>query len=204
MLLLRQALQHIVSENGRVTFHANYEFELCLTVMGDSAIIPWRVLGIEILVMDKETGDGKDLVHPLQVNYLQELVQSRLIDNNKPIIDAFNVLRKFVVFFSKILKVFFIADSFCLSLQLEVLHAQAVRLIRERLGDFIRIEEYIPGKRLSILYWRDLSQADSKHTCKLSVEIDSQDQAKLLQVQHQPELGEKEAAAANEAIKVRD
>lgn len=61
--------------------------------MGDSASIPWRVLGIEILVVDKETGDGKDLVHPLQINYLQELIQSRLIDNNKPIIDAFNVLR---------------------------------------------------------------------------------------------------------------
>lgn len=154
--------------------------------MGDSATIPWRVLSVEILVMDKETGDGKDLVHPLQINYLQELVQTRLLDNSKPLLDAYNVLH-----------------SFCLSLQLEVLHAQAIRLGRERLGDFIRIEEYSPGKKLTILYWKDLAVPDSKHICKLIIEIDGNEQIKPLQVYHHPEMGEKETVQANEAIKVR-
>lgn len=87
----------VLLENGRVTFHVNYEFELCLTLMGDSATIPWRVLSIDILVLDKETGDGRDLVHPLQIVYLQELVQSRLIDNHRPLVDAYIVLRKIVL-----------------------------------------------------------------------------------------------------------
>lgn len=48
----------------------------------------------------------------------------------------------------------FLLDSFCLSLQLEVLHAQAIRLSRERLGEFIKTDEYCPGRRLSLNYWR--------------------------------------------------
>lgn len=38
------------------------EFEATLTVMGDDPDIPWRLLKLEILVEDKETG-GKACVH---------------------------------------------------------------------------------------------------------------------------------------------
>lgn len=41
---------------GRVTFHIEHEFEVSLTVMGDGPNVPWRLLEIEILVEDKETG----------------------------------------------------------------------------------------------------------------------------------------------------
>jgi hypothetical protein len=33
-----------------------HEFEVSLTVMGDGPNIPWRLLDIDILVEDKETG----------------------------------------------------------------------------------------------------------------------------------------------------
>lgn len=33
-----------------------HEFEVSLTVMGDGQNIPWRLLDIDILVEDKETG----------------------------------------------------------------------------------------------------------------------------------------------------
>ena len=36
-------------------------------MMGDGPTVPWTLLEIEILVEDKETGEGKSLVHPLQV-----------------------------------------------------------------------------------------------------------------------------------------
>lgn len=39
------------------------EFEATLTVMGDDPDIPWRLLKLEILVEDKETG-GKSCTHP--------------------------------------------------------------------------------------------------------------------------------------------
>lgn len=42
--------------NGRVTFEVKHEFSVALTVMGDSPNVPWRLLDIDILVEDKETG----------------------------------------------------------------------------------------------------------------------------------------------------
>lgn len=70
--------------------------------MGDSAVIPWRVLNVDILVMDKETGDGRELVHPRQIIYIQDLVQSRLIDNSRPLVDAYIVLRKYTLFLNRL------------------------------------------------------------------------------------------------------
>lgn len=55
-------------ENGRVKFTVEHEFEVSLTLMGDSITEPWRLLEIEILVEDKVTGDGKALVHRRQVS----------------------------------------------------------------------------------------------------------------------------------------
>lgn len=40
-------------------FRVEGEFEATLTVMGDDPDIPWRLLKLEILVEDKETG-GKE------------------------------------------------------------------------------------------------------------------------------------------------
>ena len=62
--------------------------------MGDGPNIPWRLLDIEILVEDPETGDGQALVHSLQVNYIHQLLQTRLMDNDKPLDDLYNCLRK--------------------------------------------------------------------------------------------------------------
>lgn len=102
------------SEHGRVTFHVDHEFEMSLTLMGDGPNIPWRVLSIDFLVEDKETGgklvhsrtdslsndafsistEGRDLVHPLQINFIQNLIQSRLNDNSKSLMDPYTVLRE--------------------------------------------------------------------------------------------------------------
>lgn len=49
-------------------FTVDHEFEVSLTLMGDSLSEPWRLLEIEVLVEDKETGDGKPLVHQMQVS----------------------------------------------------------------------------------------------------------------------------------------
>lgn len=49
-------MRNLKIECGRVTFHVEHEFEVSLTVMGDGPNIPWRLLDIDILVEDKETG----------------------------------------------------------------------------------------------------------------------------------------------------
>lgn len=55
---------YICVANGRVKFRVEGEFEATLTVMGDDPDIPWRLLKLEILVEDKETG-GKACSHPV-------------------------------------------------------------------------------------------------------------------------------------------
>lgn len=181
---LPSQMRNLKIEFGRVIFHVEHEFELSLTLMGDIPSLPWRVLNVDILVEDKETGGGKDLVHPLQIMYLQGLVQSRLTDNSKPLIDAYNTLH-----------------SFCLSLQLEVLQAQAFRLCRERLEDFIRIDEYSPGNRLLISYWKDNLINKEDKGFKLCVQIDSSEPTRPLQVIHFPELGLNASSESCLAIK---
>ena len=94
---------------------------------------------MKILVNDKETGEGKALMHPMQVGYVQQLLQAHLVENPKPLHQLYKVLH-----------------SLCQSLQLEVLYTQTVKLIGERLGDHIRVEEYMRGVCLTVSYWRDL------------------------------------------------
>ncbi|RMC06254.1 hypothetical protein DUI87_15685 [Hirundo rustica rustica] len=85
-------LANLTVANGRVKFRVEGEFEATLTVMGDDPDIPWRLLKLEILVEDKETGDGRALVHSMQINFIHQLVQSRLFADEKPLQDIQQVL----------------------------------------------------------------------------------------------------------------
>ncbi|CAD7082039.1 unnamed protein product [Hermetia illucens] len=191
LLRLNQVIQHrLVTGNllpqmrkfkikaGRVTFHVDHEFEVSLTVMGDGMNVPWRLLDIDILVEDKEIGDGKALVHSLQVNYIHQLIQARLVENKNALAEVYNCLH-----------------YFCQSLQLEVLYTQTLRLIMERLDDNIHVDEYIPGVKLTVSYWRELSNKDPKSELgfRLTVQSDPNETARPLAVTHVPSIGSKES-----------
>ncbi|XP_068142124.1 mediator of RNA polymerase II transcription subunit 14 isoform X2 [Drosophila tropicalis] len=169
--------------NGRVTFEVKHEFSVALTVMGDSPNVPWRLLDIDILVEDKETGDGKALVHPLQVNYIHQLIQARLVENPNALSEVYNCLH-----------------YFCQSLQLEVLYTQTLRLNYERLDENnITVEEYLPGVKLTVSYWRDLK---SELGYRLTVQSDPSEIGRPLAVVHVPSLGAKESAdVADRAVR---
>lgn len=200
LLRLNQVIQHrLVTGNlmpqmrrfkidaGRVTFHVEHEFEVSLTVMGDGPTVPWRLLDIEILVEDKETGDGKALVHTLQVNYIHQLIQARLVENQNALTEVYNCLH-----------------FFCQSLQLEVLYTQTLRLMRDRLDENIHVDEYIPGAKLTISYWRELTNKDPKSELgyRLTVQTDPNDSAKPLAVFHIPSIGNKESTeVADRAVR---
>ncbi|KAH0508772.1 Mediator of RNA polymerase II transcription subunit 14 [Microtus ochrogaster] len=87
-------LANLTVANGRVKFRVEGEFEATLTVMGDDPEVPWRLLKLEILVEDKETGDGRALVHSMQIDFIHQLVQSRLFDDEKPLQDMYNCLHQ--------------------------------------------------------------------------------------------------------------
>nr|XP_018906970.1 PREDICTED: mediator of RNA polymerase II transcription subunit 14 isoform X1 [Bemisia tabaci] len=199
LLRLNQVIQHrLVTSNllpqmrnlkiefGRVTFHVQNEFEVSLTIMGDGPNIPWRLLDIIILVQDKETGDGKSLVHPLQVQYIHQLLQARLVDHPNPLAEVYHCLH-----------------FFCQSLQLEVLYSQTLRLIRDRLEGLISVDEYFPGKCLAVSYWRRLTAEDPRSELgyKLTVLVDVHDPARPLSVQHVPNLSSKESEITDKAIR---
>ena len=78
--------------------------------------------------------------HPAftQVQYLHQFVQARLYEATQPLHDLYNVLH-----------------AFCLSLQLEVLFSQTMKLQQERLGDTITIDSYAVGSSLQLSYWRE-------------------------------------------------
>ncbi|XP_038050987.1 mediator of RNA polymerase II transcription subunit 14-like [Patiria miniata] len=171
--------------DGRVKFSVPQEFEATLTLMGDDPGIPWRLLNIEILVTDPDTGDGKALVHPMQINYIHQLLQSRLFGDENMLQDMYSCLH-----------------SFCQSLQLEVLHSQAQRLIRERWGEHVMIEKYMAGQCLTLAYWRSQTfNVDKPEEYSLSIGIDTNDTAKPLQINHNPPLSVEDANEVNRAIR---
>lgn len=70
-------------------------------------------------------------MHQLQVNYIHQLIQARLVENPKALSEVYNCLHQF-----------------CQSLQLKVLYTQTLRLSYERLDENINVEEYVPGVKI--------------------------------------------------------
>uniref|UniRef100_A0A8C8LPL9 Mediator of RNA polymerase II transcription subunit 14 n=1 Tax=Oncorhynchus tshawytscha TaxID=74940 RepID=A0A8C8LPL9_ONCTS len=181
-------LANLTVVNGRVKFRVEGEFEATLTVMGDDPDIPWRLLKLEILVEDKETGDCRALVHSMQVNFIHELVQSRLFADEKPLQDMYSCLH-----------------SFCLSLQLEVLHSQTLMLYRERWGDLVQVEHYMPAKCLTLAVWNQQVLGRKTGTAsvhKVTIKIDESDGSKPLQISHDPPLPACDSRLMERAMKI--
>lgn len=160
---IHPSMRNLKIELGRVIFHVENEFDLRLTVTGDSPTLPWRVLGIDLLVEDADTGEGRDLVHPGHHKLMEQLVQQKMNESQTPLVDVFAKLH-----------------NFCLSLQIEVLHDQTERLQRERLANSIKINEHIPGQELAITYW------GGKNI--LRIQTDQADLSRPLKLIHQPDL----------------
>ncbi len=180
-----------LTKTFQVTFFVRNEFAATLTLMGDGLNVPWTLLRIEILVEDKETGEGKSLVHPLQVGYLEQLIQQRLATNET--LDS----------------LYATLHSFCQSLQLEILHNQTLKLCMQRLGKDVRIEEYRAGKCLTISYWRELmhktneSKADNMKDLgyRFSIQVDPHDPNKPLSILHMPPLSNKDLELTEKVIR---
>ena len=181
-------MRNLTVADGAVTFTVRLEFSCRMTVLGDSPGLPWTLLDVEMLVEDRETGQGKALMHSLQTGYVRGLIQSRLNDASvtSPLEDVYNVLH-----------------SLAQLLQLEVLHNQVMRLCQDRLGLYIRVEEYILGKALTISYWRELASSEVSNEVgwRLSVQVDPHDTKRPLMVVHSPTLTLKEAQLAERSIR---
>ncbi|KAK6745587.1 hypothetical protein RB195_011983 [Necator americanus] len=134
---LSPRIKGIVIKNGMLILTVPGEFEVNLTVLGEREQTPWTLLNIKMLVEDYEIGYGAQLVHPLQLHMLHNVLQSRMDVTKNPINEVYNFLHLFAQ-----------------SLQLDVLFCQASQLAAGRLRNKIVIERYDPKERvLSIGYW---------------------------------------------------
>lgn len=119
----------------------------------------------------------------MQLNFIHELVQTRLADSPNPIQEVYNCLH-----------------FFCQSLQLEVLFGQTMHLKQHRLHESVQVDEYVRGSKLTVSYWRDMSggsaaaAARSENSYRLTVQTDPNDSARPLAVFHLPSIGNKESA----------
>uniref|UniRef100_A0A0K2TAA1 Mediator of RNA polymerase II transcription subunit 14 n=1 Tax=Lepeophtheirus salmonis TaxID=72036 RepID=A0A0K2TAA1_LEPSM len=178
-------MRHLHIADGRVTFMVHNEFKASLTLIGEGPSVPWRLLNVQILVEDRDTGEGKALMHSMQVRYVEHLIQTRLADH-APLQDLYNTLH-----------------TLCQSLQLEVLYSQSQKLIRERLGNYIRVEEYRLGKCLTVSYWREWMSKDpaSELGYRFSVQTDPNYPGRPHMVVHSPVLTKEESETAEKAMK---
>jgi len=121
-------------------------------------------------VQNFRVGDGRTLVHPLQVNFIHQLVQERLQTGSQPLLDAYTVLH-----------------SFCQSLQLSVLHAEVIE-ISIPTPNYVKVEEYDPAKSILVIGYWVKSDAKNKQTSSFRVTIraDNDDPHCALKTQHHP------------------
>ncbi|WKY02743.1 hypothetical protein Q1695_016202 [Nippostrongylus brasiliensis] len=134
---LSSRVKGILIRNGMLILTVPGEFEVNLTVLGEREQTPWTLLNIKMLVEDYEIGYGAQLVHPLQLHMLHNVLQSRMDVAKNPINEVYNFLH-----------------TFAQSLQLDVLFCQASQLAAGRLRNKIVIEKYDPKERVLVIgYW---------------------------------------------------
>lgn len=120
------------------------------------------------------------------------MLQARLVDSGNALEEVYTCLH-----------------YFCQSLQLEVLFTQTLKLKVDRLDDDVDVDEYVPGEKLTVSYWRALSASDLPPNAggseaqadfgfRLTVQTDPNNKARPLAVLHLPSLGAKESAEVAE------
>ena len=58
-------MRNLVVADDTITFRVAQQFPVQLMVLADSSSQPWSLLGLYMLVEDRETGQGKALRHSL-------------------------------------------------------------------------------------------------------------------------------------------
>uniref|UniRef100_A0A915E4X5 Mediator of RNA polymerase II transcription subunit 14 n=1 Tax=Ditylenchus dipsaci TaxID=166011 RepID=A0A915E4X5_9BILA len=135
-LTISPRIDSILIRNGMVIMQVSGEFEINLTMLGEEPSAKWCLLNIKILVENYDVGYGQKLVHPLQVNFLHQIVQEKLQNGAEPLMDAYLVLH-----------------LFCRSLQLDVLYCQVLQLSTVS-QNYLRVEEYDHVKSVLVIsYW---------------------------------------------------
>uniref|UniRef100_A0A914Y7B3 Mediator of RNA polymerase II transcription subunit 14 n=1 Tax=Panagrolaimus superbus TaxID=310955 RepID=A0A914Y7B3_9BILA len=170
--------------NGTIIMRVTGEFQIRVTILPREKP-EFVLLSVAILVKDHEIGGGMDLVHPLQLNTVHEVVQSRIAFSNEPFVEAFTFLH-----------------YFSLGLMLDVFECQARKLSAEIASNYVRVESYDPYEGTLVLrYWINDKIEQQQHQrnqprinklasnsiiYKMRIYIDREDRDAGLRIRHNP------------------
>jgi mediator of RNA polymerase II transcription subunit 14 len=99
-------LKNFEIKKGYVKFCVKNEFEIKLTLISDDFRMPWRLLKVNFLVRDSQD-PNRSLVHKFQTNIVHDILQCRLNENQRPLVDVYTSLRKDFAFTCQITLNFF-------------------------------------------------------------------------------------------------
>lgn len=168
---LSYRIREITFKNGMVKLVVPGEFEVSLTLLGQKPTTKWTLLNIRFLVEDYEIGFGTQLIHPLQVNSVHNLLQLRMDQSDEPLKEVYNILH-----------------SVAQALQLDILFCQATQVISGHMRKYAIIESYNREEGvLVIAYWlRWTQQKRYVSQYRIKIFIDQTDPHSGLRIRHYP------------------
>ncbi|OAF65260.1 hypothetical protein A3Q56_07030 [Intoshia linei] len=151
--------------NGILKIRVENQYILYLTLLGEFHT-KWVLVNLEVLL--KDDVDNCKLIHEFQMSYLKKFLQHHLNLDCEPL----NKIDKIMHFFS-------------VGLNLDILYTKIEKGVKLKLYDYIKIEQYIVGKMLSITYWKNRR---ANQTFKICLEFDPLSKKCPLKLTHFPNI----------------
>lgn len=163
-------------ENGRLWLEAQHLFKLSVTLTSSDSCAPWRLLSVDILVLDGTSDE--QLVSRDQVPNLFGVLNERL---------RYSTVKDPLFYTLSCLK------YFCISLQITVMSDEAKRLQNGSWAGYIQVK-IEPGQSIEVQYWKDACLRLELIRGFAGPEDDQEDSSQLvsLRVTHSPMLSDPE------------
>ncbi|CAG8545119.1 23490_t:CDS:10 [Gigaspora rosea] len=173
------AMRKYLVNNGRITFSAEKEFEVVLTLLDQKPNFPWHIVDLKFLIQsanDRLYSDIDLSLHEVQTNFIIQSAQMRLYPKNPqlPELPLSRVPGNTEQSTLKparplpLLELYDFLHTFCLDMQLDILYQQACRLAGTRWANNLFLET--DGTRthleepltfLRVYYWRSVKSSSN-------------------------------------------
>ncbi|EIE85708.1 hypothetical protein RO3G_10418 [Rhizopus delemar RA 99-880] len=157
--VLPSPMQKYRIENGRIYFSIDNEFEIALTLMGQSHTRRWWIVSLDILVQASTCGgaatDIDISLNDAQKQHLRMNAQKQLIPPTTP--EGGD--DKPTGLFFPLVNLYDYLHLCCLNMQLEMVHIQFLMLSKTRWLDQLKVQMDQERTKLAITYWAGGSSA---------------------------------------------
>ncbi|SAM07877.1 hypothetical protein [Absidia glauca] len=175
--VLPSTMQEYRIENGRVYFYVNNEFEVALTLMGNSNDRKWWIVSLDVLVQPSSDGSASDVdisLNDIQRQRLRSNAQRQLVPPETPSTNTeqsvtnspFDSTDKETKpsteqqpsnnanqLFFPLVNLYDYLHLFCLNMQLEVVYMQATMMAKSRWLDQLKVHMNPTRTSLTLIYW---------------------------------------------------